>query len=62
MEKSLRDLELLVPPKDIVSKFDEIVQLVFEMRSLANQANQSLSDLRDSLLPKLMSGKIRIQT
>ena len=41
----MRDLELLVPPKDIVSKFDEIVQLVFEMRSLANQANQSLSDL-----------------
>jgi hypothetical protein len=66
MEKSLRDLELLVHPKDIVSKIDETVQIVFEMHSLANQANQSLSDLRDyffqnSYQGKFMLGKIHVQ-
>ena len=59
--KFLRNLELLVPLKHTVSQFDEIVQPIFEMRSLANQANQNLSNLRDSLLPKLMSGKIRVE-
>lgn len=58
--KFLRDLELITPPKYIISKFDEIVQPFFEERSLINQANQNLCGLRDSLLPKLLSGEIEI--
>lgn len=56
----LRDLALITPPKYIISKFDEIVQPFFEERSLMNQANQNLCDLRDSLLPKLLSGELSV--
>jgi len=58
----LRDLELITPPKYIISKFDEIAKLFFEERSLINQANQNLCDLRDSLLPKLLSGELSVGT
>lgn len=50
-----------LPPKDKVLKFSEIVRGYWKKQS-ANQIQiRTLEKLRDSLLPKLMSGEIRVK-
>lgn len=50
----------LVPPPEILKKMDKIMDPLFE--KIINNSLQArfCSNLRDSLLPKLMSGKIRV--
>lgn len=53
-------MEALVPSIEVMNDFDINVKPLFE-HILANQyENQSLSALRDTLLPKLMSGEIDV--
>lgn len=55
-----RKTEILVPTKDIVDTFTDIVNPLFN-KTWANKAeNKYLSSLRDTLLPKLMSGEIDV--
>lgn len=52
--------EILVPSKEIVTLFTATVEPIFE-KIWANQSeNEKLSSLRDTLLPKLMSGEIDV--
>jgi type I restriction enzyme, S subunit len=57
---SFSDIECVVPPQDILSKFDILVKPLFENILLTTQEISSLSAIRDALLPKLMSGKIEV--
>jgi type I restriction enzyme S subunit len=58
--QELTNIEITVPSNDILTKYFEIVN-DFNERKVANeQENQSLTQLRDTLLPRLMSGKIRV--
>lgn len=53
-------LDLLNPSEESIAKFSSILQPVFD-KILANQRNNmNLSNIRDTLLPKLMSGELRI--
>jgi type I restriction enzyme S subunit len=49
-----------VPPSELVAKFDSIVQPVFEKIHANDEESRTLAELRDALLPKLLSGKIRV--
>lgn len=52
--------KVVVPHGDVRQTFEALMQNVF-LRSLEdNLQSETLSSLRDSLLPKLMSGKIRV--
>jgi type I restriction enzyme S subunit len=54
-------LKAVRPNDDVLLEFDEIVSPMME-RILANEYEiKSLTQIRDSLLPKLMTGKIEIQ-
>lgn len=55
---SLIKFPVIIPTAGIVSKFYEIVAHKF--MKLFNKENTLLSQIRDSLLPRLMSGKIRV--
>lgn len=55
---SLIKFPVIIPTAGIISKFYEIVAHKF--MKLFNKENTLLSQIRDSLLPRLMSGKIRI--
>jgi type I restriction enzyme S subunit len=58
--KSFPDLPVLVPPIELRERFDEIVQPIWT-RIHQNQSQIGvLSGLRDSLLPRLISGQIRL--
>ncbi len=55
-----RKTEILVPTQEIVTLFTATVEPIFE-KIWANQIeNEKLSSLRDTLLPKLMSGEIDV--
>ena len=50
----------MIPTVDVLKQFDDIIQPIFaEIRNLKSE-NQRLSSIRDSLLPKLMSGDIDV--
>ena len=59
--KDMARYQVSLPPKEIAVKFDDIVWPMVE-RIIANiHENRTLAELRDLLLPKLMSGEITIR-
>lgn len=52
---------LALPPKEVAKKFTEAVSFCFEKNSNNNSQIQTLSALRDVLLPKLMKGEVRVE-
>lgn len=60
-EKSLLQNNLIAnPTKEILLKFNEYIAVINKNKAIIGNQNQTLSQLRDTLLPKLMSGEIRI--
>ena len=53
-------LEIILPPYDLVQSFQDKAQAVDEKITVNQSQIQKLENLRDILLPKLMSGKIRV--
>ena len=52
--------KVLLPNKDLLLKFDDIVSIILKERSNLIIQNQKLRQTRDSLLPKLVTGEIRV--
>jgi type I restriction enzyme, S subunit len=53
-------LKTVIPGKEIVDQFNEIVQSLFSQVLNNIEENKNLETIRDTLLPKLMSGEIRV--
>jgi len=61
--ESLDHFQIAVPSKEaeeIAGKFAAVVEPLFARMSMAMQQNRTLAALRDALLPKLISGELRI--
>ena len=56
----IKNSEVTIAPKEINEKFDKIVKPLFEQIFNNDIENQKLIQLRDTLLPKLMSGEIDV--
>ena len=54
----LRNQVVLVPTKEVIEKFDFQVGKILEMMKTQCIQSSNLSDLRDTLLPKLLSGEL----
>jgi type I restriction enzyme S subunit len=52
--------KVIVPNVQIINRFNEFAKPLFERMNLINIENQTLTMIRDTLLPKLMTGKIRV--
>ena len=50
----------VTPPPPVVARFGEQVQSLFARRHGLEEESHTLASLRDSLLPKLISGEIRV--
>ncbi len=55
-----KSLKIIIPEESILKKFDEIVSPLFKDVGKNEQESRRLASLRDTLLPKLMSGEIKI--
>jgi len=56
-----KSLEITKPPKELRKKFDEIVIDNFEKIKVNTKQIKTLENLRDTLIPKLMSGDVRVK-
>ena len=55
----LRNQVVLVPTAKTIQQFDKIVNIIFDRMNSLNSEQRYLSKLRDTLLPKLLSGELR---
>ncbi|RSK40411.1 restriction endonuclease subunit S [Mangrovimonas spongiae] len=58
--QAIKESLFKIPDKETNKKFDDLVKPLFEKRKHNYIAIQSLKKTRDTLLPKLMSGQIRV--
>ena len=58
----LSKIRLVIPPKNIFDNFESLIAPFFEKIDSCNKEIYKLSNLRDALLPKLMSGELSINT
>lgn len=56
----IHNFELVIPPMDVIDRFQRIVAETFTMRGEIEKESRRLSELRDALLPRLMSGEITV--
>jgi type I restriction enzyme S subunit len=58
--KTFDQFSVLSAPSEVLKKFGEMTAPIFERMKTADLESKTLSELRDTLLPKLISGKLRI--
>ena len=59
-QSNMRKILLVLPPKDISNAFDSIIQSIYNSKRTIERQNNNLSKQRDNILPKLMSGELKI--
>lgn len=59
-KKQIMKYTIIVPADDELRGFSQIVEPMFRLVQKAKQESSRLSSLRDTLLPKLMSGEIKV--
>ncbi len=59
-KRAFRPIPALVPAAPVVQAFDELASALFERITVNEQQARSLTLLRDSLLPRLVSGQLRL--
>ena len=59
-QKNMNSIKTVVAPKEIHIKFNQLMESIYSKYRLNIEQNESLKQLRDSILPKLMSGEIRV--
>jgi type I restriction enzyme, S subunit len=56
----MQRLRVCWPSDDVLGKFEQQIGPIFERCFVTTMASETLSDLRDALLPKLISGELRL--
>lgn len=56
----LKNYTTYLPTEDVLKKFDELVQPIFSMILSKTREIKRLAEIRDTLLPKLMSGELDV--
>ena len=59
--KNINQILVIIPPQIVLSKFNSILHPINNKISLLKRENITLAEARDTLLPKLMSGEIRVE-
>jgi len=58
--KIIKEIKILVPNDELITSFQSLINPVFQKIRLNTLEIQTLEKLRDTLLPKLMSGEVRV--
>lgn len=56
----LKQIDLVIPPEDILKKYNDLIFPLIEQMVIIKSEISKLTKLRDTLLPKLMSGEIDV--
>ncbi len=60
-QKLLKSIEIIIPTDEEVLQFNKIVDPLFQKKFINRSQITTLEHLRDTLLPKLMSGAVRVR-
>jgi len=60
-KKDFHAIPCVVPPRDLVTTFERRVAPIDSRIEVTENENSMLAALRDALLPKLVSGELRLQ-
>ena len=58
----LNALELAIPPEERLAEFEALVSPMYQTIQANNRESSKLAEIRDTLLPRLISGKIDVHT
>ena len=58
--KDIESIKLVFPPDSIISRFNQSAIIYIKMGILNEQESRRLASLRDALLPRLMSGELKV--
>ena len=50
--------QVVIPTKDVINEFQQIVKPLFDRIGMNKKENDRLASIRDTLLPRLMSGEL----
>ena len=56
----IKQMKIVIPDNNIVKQFSDIYHSIFEQIIMNQENNSSLYQIRDTILPKLISGEIRV--
>ena len=59
-QSNLKSIEIIIPPVEIMEKFNKLIKPFFDTIRSNNDEIKEIQKLRDTLLPKLMSGEIDV--
>ena len=59
-QTNLKSIEIIIPPVEVMEKFNALIKPFFDSIRSNNDEIKKLQKLRDTLLPKLMSGEIDV--
>ena len=59
-QSNLKSIPAIIPPEPVLKEFDKLIQPMFSQIRNLRAENTALTSLRDSLLPKLMSGELDV--
>ena len=59
-KKSLEQLSIIIPQDEFINKFERLCNPIDKHVKNTEQESRRLASLRDTLLPKLMSGELRV--
>ena len=59
-KKEFRKLPILIPPAELVEKFNEKTTVLYNSMERGLKQRNSLASTRDALLPRLMSGELKV--
>ena len=59
-QSNLKSIEIIIPPVEVMEKFNNLIKPLFDTIRSNNDEIKKLQKLRDTLLPKLMSGEIDV--
>lgn len=57
----IKNIEIFIPGKELIKKFDDQIFNIWKSISKNKKQIEILSQIRDSLLPRLMNGKLRVR-
>lgn len=60
-KSAFKTLEIQIPPKQLLADFQIVIKPLFEKIKSNQTQIRTLTTLRDTLLPKLMSGEVRVE-
>ena len=59
---TMKSVPAVIPDAETLTRFNDFCAPIFAQQKILEEQNQSLSALRDNLLPKLMSGEIDVSS